>query len=99
VLLFSQQQEKSNQKSAVPKRFFILINKSLFNAPAWTAHICAEPSLVETSCFHLLKVLIDQEKRTEISVAALIWFIYKKVWMLLLFLLNYSLGVYKNLLE
>ena len=47
--------------------FFILINKSLFNALAWTAHPCAEPSQVETSCFHLLKELIDQEKRTEIT--------------------------------
>jgi hypothetical protein len=80
VLLFFQQQKKSNQKNAVPRRFFILINKSLFNAPAWTAHPCAEPSLMETSCFHLLKELIFQEKRTEIFVAALVGFICKKVW-------------------
>ena len=70
---FFQQQKKSDQKNAVPRRFFILINKSLFNAPAWTAHPCAEPSLVETSCFHLLKEFIFQEKRTEIFVAASVW--------------------------
>jgi hypothetical protein len=33
---------------------------------------------VETSCFHLLKELIDQEKRTEIFVATLVWFFIKR---------------------
>jgi hypothetical protein len=55
VLLFFQQQKKSNQKNAVPRRFFILINKSLFNAPAWTAHPCAEPSLMKSSLISFAK--------------------------------------------
>jgi hypothetical protein len=74
TLLFSQQQEQSKQKSAVPKRFFILLNKSLFNAPVRTAHPCAEPNLVETSCFHLLKELIEQEKRNGNHLPAFVWY-------------------------
>jgi hypothetical protein len=34
----------------------------------------AEPNLVETSCFHLLKELIEQEKRNGNHLPALVWY-------------------------
>jgi len=40
-VMLSQQQEKSNQKSAAPSHFLILRRPPVFYAPARNAHPCA----------------------------------------------------------
>ncbi|MFT4835392.1 MAG: hypothetical protein ACI8UC_001154 [Psychromonas sp.] len=47
-----------------PRRFFILLNKSLFNAPVRTAHPCAEPNLEESKGHAELSPLINLNWRS-----------------------------------